>query len=485
METEKLTTDRKALMINLDKGIYGTFAEIGAGQEVARHFFRVGAAAGTIAKTMSAYDMKFSDEIYGKCDRYVSKNRLLAMLEHEYQLLIERLAKTRGESTRFFVFADTVSARNFRGNNECHGWMGVRFQLEPNGPPHDILLHVRMTDKENWQQQQALGAFGVNLLFGAYHHTKDQETFVHGLLDELSSERIEVDMLEWHGPMFRHLDNRLLSLKLVQNSLTNAVLFGPNREILQPSEVLHKRPVLVERGSFRPITHLNVDMMQCAQRQFQGEIVDAKEQTVVLVEITLNNLLATGALAHVDFVARAETLSAVGYKVLISNYPEYYRLARYLRRYTTEPLGLVLGINSLLQMFQEKYYEHLEGGILESMGKLFQHNTKLYIYPMTAAIYRNYVASIQGYEGLPPTLTDKLITVDNVPMPERLRLLYQYLVSLGRIEALQGFNENFLEISSRDVLKKLFAGDPSWQTYVPPAAAAVMKEIQILHATSA
>ena len=484
METEKLNTERKALLINLDKSFYGTFAEIGAGQEVARHFFRVGGAAGTIAKTMSAYDMKFSDEIYGKCDRYVSKGRLLSMLDHEYELLIQRLSSARGDSTRFFVFADTVSARNFRGTNECHGWMGVRFQLEANGPPHDILLHVRMTDKENWQQQQALGAFGVNLLFGAYSHSKDQEAFVRGLLDELSSERIEVDMLEWHGPMFRHLDNRLLSLKLVQNSLTNAVLFGPNREILQPSEVLYKRPVIVERGSFRPITNLNVDMMECAKRQFHNQFPASEKDTIVLVEITLNNLLATGSLAAVDFVARAETLSAVGYNVLISNYPEYYRLARYLRRYTTEPLGLVLGINSLLQMFQEKYYEHLEGGILESMGKLFQHKTKLYIYPMTTAVYRNYVATVQGYQDLPTAQDQGLISVSNVPMPQSLQLLYQHLVTLGYIEALEGYNPDFLEISSRDVLKKLFSGDTSWEQFVPAAAARVMKEIEILQGVS-
>ena len=484
MELEKLNTDRKALLMNLDKSFYGTFAEIGAGQEVARHFFRVGGAAGTVAKTMSAYDMKFSDEIYGKCDRYVSKERLLSMLEHEYELLIQRLAATRGNTTRFFVFADTVSARNFRGTNECHGWMGVRFQLESNGPAHDILLHVRMTDKENWQQQQALGAFGVNLLFGAYSHTKDQEAFVRGLLDDLSSERIEVDMLEWHGPMFRHLDNRLLSLKLVQNSLTNAVMFGPKREILQPSEILHKRPVIVERGSFRPITNLNVDMMECAQRQFHNEFPQAKNDTIILVEITLNNLLATGSLAAVDFVARAETLSAVGYKVLISNYPEYYRLARYLRRYTTEPLGLVLGINSLLQMFQDKYYQHLEGGILESMGKLFQHKTKLYIYPMTAAVYRNYVASVQGYQDLPAAPQEGLICVNNVPMPPNLQLLYQHLVSLGYIEPLEGFNSSYLNISSRDVLKKLFSGDTTWERDVPAAAAQVMKEIEILQGVS-
>ncbi|MBX7143071.1 MAG: TonB-dependent receptor [Oligoflexia bacterium] len=485
MEAKELTTDRKALLINLDKALYGTFAEIGAGQEVARHFFRVGGAAGTVAKTMSAYDMKFSDEIYGKSDRYVSKKRLLAMLDHEYELLIQRLAASRGNETRFFVFADTVSARNFKGTNECHGWMGVRMQLEPNGPPHDIMLHVRMKDRENLLQQQALGVFGVNLMYGAFYMHNDQEAFVKSLLDELSADRIEVDMLEWSGPKFRHLDSRLLSLKLVQNSLTNAVMFGPKREILQPSEVLYKRPVLVERGSFRPITNLNVDMLESAKRRFASEPCNAGKEPLVLVEITLNNLLSTGALAHVDFVARAETLSALGYNVLISNYPEYYRLALYLRQYSKETLGLVLGINSLLQMFNEKYYQHLEGGILESMGKLFQLNTKLYIYPMTAHMYRTYIAGVPGYEDLPAAQQDAIITADNVPMPDKLKFLYQHLKSLGCISALTDFNPNVLEISSRDVLKKILAGETGWEKDVPEAAARIIKSVEILHATAA
>lgn len=483
MDSKELTTDRKALLINLDKAIYGTFAEIGAGQEVARHFFRVGAAAGTIAKTMSAYDMKFSDEIYGKSDRYVSRKRLLSMLDHEYDLLIQRLSAQRGSETRFFVFADTVSARNFKGTNECHGWMGVRYQLEPNGQPHDILLHVRMRDKENLQQQAALGAFGVNLLYGAFYQSHDQDLFVRSLIDDLSSERIEVDMLEWHGPKFKHLDNRLLSLKLVQNALTNAVMFGPQREVLQPSELLYKRRVLIERGSFRPITNLNVDMLLSAKKQFLAEPGDSNSEPLPLLEITLNNLLQTGALAHIDFVARAETLSALGYSVLISRFSEYYRLALYMRQYTKEPLRLVLGINSLLQMLNEKYYEHLEGGILESMGKLFQHDTKLLIYPMTNAMYKLYVSSVEGYQDLPAPPNTELITADTLPLPPRLKHLYEHLRSLGRIEPIRDYTPAYLEVSSRDVLRKIREGDSSWERDVPGPAAKVIKEIEILHST--
>jgi hypothetical protein len=340
-----------------------------------------------------------------------------------------------------------------------------------------------MKDKENLQQQQALGAFGVNMLYAAFYQSHDQELFVRSLLDELTSERIEVDMLEWHGPRFKHLDNRLLSLKLVQNGLTNAVMFGPQREVLQPSEVLYKRRVLIERGSFRPITHLNVDMLHSARAQFLAEPGSANAEPLPLLEITLNNLLQTGALAHIDFVARAETLSALGYSVLISRFPEYYRLALYLRQYTKEPLRLVLGINSFLQMLSEKFYEHLEGGILESMGKLFQHDTKLLIYPMTSAMYKLYVASVDGYQDLPPPPREGLITADTLPLPPRIKHLYEHLRSLGRIEPISDYNPAYLEISSRDVLRKIREGDQSWERDVPTQAARVIKEIEILHSS--
>lgn len=474
------SVESKALTINLDKSRYGTFAEIGAGQEVARNFFKVGGAAGTIAKSMSAYDMKFSDEIYGKSDRYVSKGRLKAMLDHEYGLLLERLSAQRGDSTLFFVFADTVAARSFRGNNECHGWMGLRFQLEVNGPAHDIYVHVRMKDKENWQQGQAIGTFGVNLIYGGFYFTDDQDAFVKGLLDDLGSHRIEVDMLEWNGPSFMHLDNRLLSLKLVQNSLTNAVMFGESREILQPSEVLYKRPVLVQRGSFRPVTRLNVDMQESARKAFEPSLKPDSKAPIYLMEITLNNLLATGELEHVDFVGRAEALAELGYKVLISNYSEYYRLALYLRQYTKEQLGLVLGINSLLQMFQEHYYQHLEGGFLESLGKLFQHDTRLFIYPMLTKVYQKYIESVAGHHELPPAPSEELITLDNIPLAKNLSHLYQHLRQAGAVIQLDKIDRSCLDVSSRDVLRKIVSGDVTWEKDVPEKAAKVINRLGLM-----
>src|SRR5688572_18121846 len=316
---ELLTTNRKALTINLDERKYGTFAEIGAGQEVARVFFQAGGACGTIAKTISAYDMNFSDAIYGKAPRYVSRERLGLMLSHEYDLLIERLAAQRGDRTTFFVFADTVATKGYKRTNDAHGWLGVRIQTEPGGPPSDVLLHVRMWDKENVLQQEALGIAGTNLIYAACYYRDDPKRFIESLVDNLGTARVEVDMLNFSGPAFAQIDNRLMALYLVQFGLTNAVMFGPEGDVLQPSELFYKKAILVERGSFRPVTHVNVDMLNCATAQFVQEPAVKGKEVVVLMEITMNNLLATGELDAPDFLSRVDLLGELGFTAMISN----------------------------------------------------------------------------------------------------------------------------------------------------------------------
>src|SRR6478752_511329 len=313
MKEETIDTHSKALKINLDPRWYGTFAEIGAGQEVVRWFFRVGGAAGTIAKSMSAYDMAVSDAIYGQCDRYVCRQRLESMLNHEHALNLDRLRESRGDTTAFFVFADTVSARNFKGTNECHGWMGVRFQAHPRDQDSQIILHVRMLDTENALQQEALGIVGVNLLYGAFFLNHEPDKLVESLLDDLNTRRIEIDMIEFSGIAFRAVDNRVMSLRLVQLGLSSAAMFSAQGEVLQPSEVLYKKPILVERGSFRPVTHVNVDMLRCAHEKFVREPAVETEPVVDLMEITMRNLQATGGPANGnidlrDFLARADML---------------------------------------------------------------------------------------------------------------------------------------------------------------------------------
>ncbi|AKC82869.1 nicotinate-nucleotide adenylyltransferase [Verrucomicrobia bacterium IMCC26134] len=487
-----LTTNRKALTINLDDTKYGTFAEIGAGQEVARVFFQAGGAAGTIAKSMSAYDMTFSDVIYGKAPRYVSRERLVTMLDHEYALLIERLQHKRGESTKFFVFADTVAAKAYKGNNDCHGWMGIRFQAAPGeSVPNDVMLHVRMWDKDNVRQQEAIGIVGTNLIYAAFYYRDDLEKFIASLADNLGSDRIEVDMLKFSGPAFAHVDNRLMSLHLVRCGLTNAVMFGPGGDVLQPSEVLYKKAILVERGSFRPVTHVNVDMLNCASAQFLQEPAVQGKEMIVLMEITMNNLLAGGTLDAADFLSRVDMLGDIGCTVLISNYSEYYRLTSYFRRYTKEMIGVAMGINNLLEIFNERYYEHLEGGILENFGRLFRNSVRLYIYPMQRGAYDRYLdggrhaplaAGSEGTTtrspaiGASPFAQEVLITARNVQVSPNLRSLYEHLQENHYLECIIGFNRDILNIFSPDVLERIRLGDARWEAMVPsPVVAAIKK----------
>lgn len=454
-----LDTHSKALKINLDMRRYGTFAEIGAGQEVVRWFFRAGGAAGTIAKSMSAYDMTVSDAIYGKADRYVCRQRLEAMLDHEYELNHERLHEARGATTSFFAFADTVSARNYAGTNECHGWMGVKFQSHPRDQSSQIIIHVRMLDGENALQQEALGIVGVNLLYGAFFLFHEPEQLVESLLDNLTTQRIAIDMIEFSGIEFRHVDNRLMSMKLVQLGLSGMAMFDPKGRVLQPAEVLYKKNVLVQRGSFRPVCHVNLDMFRSARETFNKDLGrEEGEQVVELFELTMRNLREDGGeVDRGDFLARADMLAAAGKTVIISDYFEYYRLAAHLGRLTKKTISLTMGAHSLRDLFDEKFYTSLDGGILESFGRLFKRGLRLYVYP-----YRD-------------PATGMLETVQNLELPPQLRGLYGYLVDNGFIRQLDNVDERCLSIFSRDALRKIKTGDPSWEDMVPPVVADVIK----------
>lgn len=447
-------TLQKALRINLDPRWYGTIAEIGAGQEVARWFFRAGGAAGTIAKTMSAYDMAVSDAVYGRSDRYVSLGRLQAMLDHEYTLNVERLSEARGDDTCFFAFADTVVARSYRGGNECHGWMGVRFQAHPEDEPNEIVVHVRMLDDDAAQQQEALGIVGVNLLYAAFFERHEPDEVVASLLDRLNTGRIEVDMIKFSGIEFRSVDNRLMALQLVNLGLSGVAMFGADREVLQPSEALRKRPVLVERGSFRPPTHVNIDMLECAKREFAKDPAVAGKEVLALTELTMSNLLAGGSkVDRRDFLARADLLSATGSTVLISNFADYHRLAAYLQARTSERIGMVMGLPSLEALFDEKTHAHLPGGLLESWGRLLKNDLRLFVYPKL------------------DLETDRVVTVEDVQVGEQLQPLFDYLSGRGSFVHLSEFNPDYLPILSRDVLKRIAAHDETWQDMVPTEVA--------------
>jgi hypothetical protein len=449
--------DKKALQINVDKRIYGTFAEIGAGQEVARHFFAVGGAAGTIAKTMSAYDMTFSDAIYGTSDRYVSRSRLETMLGHEFDLLLERLDATTGANRRFFAFADTVAARSFRRHDESHGWMGLRFQHEPRAPYSEIILHVRMLDSENIHQQEALGIFGVNLVHGATYHSSDPRLLIKSLSDGLKPGRIEVDMIRFSGPAFPGIDNRIMNLELIVQGLTQAALFRPDGEVVQAAEAFYKKPLLVERGSFRPVTLVTNDMLDGALKIFENEDGMQDTNPEILMEITMQNLLSSGHLDLRDFLDRVDMLGALGRTVLISNYGEFYRLVNFLTRYTAGPIGLPMGIPGLADIFDEKYYTMLDGGILEALGRLFKKNVRLYVYPFQSP----------GGE---------LVNCENFRVAPHLKHLYVHLRENGMIRTIKDFQPEYLKIHSPRVLELIQKSDASWESMVPAEVAKIIKQ---------
>lgn len=457
-DREKLGTRSKALRINLEAIRYGTFAEIGAGQEVVRWFFNVGAAAGTIAKSMSAYDMQVSDAIYGKCKRYVCRERLENMLDYEHRLNLSRLSQERGEQTAFFTFADTVAAQGYKSKHECHGWMGVRYQVHPGDLDSQIILHVRMLDSDHQQQQEALGVVGVNLLYGAFflHHRPDD--LIASLKDNLAVGRIEIDMIEFSGNEFREVDNRLMSLQLVQQGLTHAAMFSADGKVLQASEVFYKRSILVERGTFYPVRKVHLDLMEAAWQKFQIELDPTARPALKVMELAMHQLEASGGLEPRSFLDRADALMACGFDVLISNYFEYYRLAAYLTRYSNQKIALAMGIRNLQALFDEQYYTHLEGGILEALGRLFKKELKLYVYPSR------------------DPLTGAITTLHNLQMPAGLKKLFEYLVEKGDIIALDNYTPDCLEIYSRDLLKQIESNQTGWQEKVPAPVAKLVQE---------
>jgi hypothetical protein len=447
------TADR-ALAINLDAGVYGTFAEIGAGQEVARWFFSVGGAAGTVAKTMSAYDMTVSDAIYGKASRYVSRERVEEMLDHEYTLLRERLDATRGDRTRFFAFADTAAARSYSGGNECHAWLGVRFQHAFRSEPSDVILHARLLDSSNARQQEAVGRLGVNLLHAAINASRDPEKMIELLLDEIGRERIEIDWIGVRGPAFPGADNRLLGLHLVRIGFTPALLFDTAGQPQLASEALRRASVLVERGRFDPVTRLNLEMMTAARAVFAAEGDGKPEDIREIMEITMRNLSDRGQSEDGDFLARVDLITAAGKMVLVSDIGAFHDLGEYLAARLVQRTGLVLGVPLLREVFNEGHYRGLSGGILEAFGRLFTHAVRLYVYPTRDVI------------------DGRVITAETLTVAPHLVHLLDHLRVNALIRPLHCNEQSLRTYSSDEVRSRICSGDPSWKELVAPEVAA-------------
>lgn len=464
---KSLTTEQKALAINLDRYKYGTIVEIGAGQEVARQFFAVGAAAGTIAKTMSAYDMRVSDDIYGEVGRYVSRERLMQMLEKEFDLVVSRLTEARPRNSTFFAYAATVTARSYKQKNECHGWVGFRTQLHPGAAPSDVIMHVRMLDDTNAMQSEALGILGVNLIYGTYHYYNHPEWLIESLTDNLGYDRIEVDVIHFSGPYFEEIENRLMNLHLINSWLTRAIIFNPDGQVVVPGELFYRKPVLVIRGSFNPITNVNIDMTESGMKQFLKVNGVEKDRVVSLAEITMNTLTSGDKVDYANFLARVDLLASLGYTVMISDYVRFFRLRAYLRQYTQRQIGIVLGVRDFNYLFDEKYYEGLEGGILEAFGKLFPDNTHVYVYPSRRSN------------------DDELSTLENVQVPKNLRHLLAHVIENRLMIPFEQYDESLLHIDAKEVLQQLQQGRGAWEQCVPEVVAQQIIERGLLGFDSA
>ncbi|MEX0288702.1 MAG: TonB-dependent receptor [Flavobacteriaceae bacterium] len=451
----------KTLRINLNPDIYGTFAEIGAGQETARHFFRSGGASGTIAKAMSAYDKAFSDAIYGseKDGRYVTQARLKTMLSHEMSLMEERISREEHPDRLFFTYANTVATIDFSKRYKGHGWLGIRFQLDPDQKEFDeIVLHVRFKQNEARLQQETLGTVGVNLIYGAFYKYHKPRKMLKYLYDHIDKDTLEIDMINFSGPNFKDVDNRMMSLQLIKNDMTDAVMFGPDGNNLLPAAVLYKKNILAIRGSFRPVTKVNMDMFKKSHDIFIREQTVEEEKSIVLFEITLSNLKAAGEIDEQDFMHRAELLCSMGQTVLITKFQEYYKLVEFFSNYTKAKIGLAMGVNNLVEVFDEKYYRHLSGGILEAFGKLFFKDLKVYLYPM-----KN-------------TETGQIMTSNNIKVHPRMKELYKFFKYNGKVMDIIDYDPNILDIYSRDALKKIMNGEEGWEEMLPEGTAKTIKE---------
>ena len=447
------TTYDKALELNLDPLVYGTFAEIGAGQETANCFFRASGTAGLVAKTISAYDMTMSDAIYGQAERYVSASRLAAMIDHEYAILLERLGPKRGKDTTFFSFCNTVRARGWNDCGECHGWLGIRFQMKPGDPPSDIILHVRLLDTRTIDQMEALGTIGVNLIHSAFRHRGHLEKFVDSLVDNLAPGRVEVDLLKFTGHGYSFFDNRLCALQLVESGLTDATMFLPNGEVVQPAEALYRHPVLLLRGSFDPVMNLHLKMLELAGTSFVGSLSEGDRVSAIeLCEISTHNLLRGRSVDPVDFLDRADALQSLGKTVLLSRLAEFHRIAAFLHRYTNRPVGIILSIGLLNELFKPKWSENLAGGLLESFGRLFKEGVTLHVFP-----WKN-------------RRSGEIVTAETFRAPEDSQHLYRHFVSSGRILGIPCDDELILSYTGRDVCRMINSKNDLWRQLVPELA---------------
>ncbi len=455
--------ENKALRINLNKSVFGTFSEIGAGQETVRHFFTAGGASRTIAKAISAYGKEFSDAIYGPEEdgRYVTNSRLRKMLSYELELIEKRIDRKKHADKLFFSYANTVTTIDYTKKFQGHGWVGIRYQTKPGEDYSEIILHLRFHEKNARHQQKTLGKLGVNLIYYAYYHYDSPKNLLRHLYDDIDKDQLEIDTINFSGPCFEGVDNRLMSLQLVKNGMTNAVMFAPDGHNILPSDALYLKNVLAFRGSFRPVTKVNMEIYEKSLELFLKEKGVTHENTLMIFEMTLYNLRNEGTIDEEDFLDRAKLLCSMGQTVMISNFKEYYKLVEYLHRYTEKRKSLAMGVNNLVNIFDDRYYRDLDGGTLEAFGKLFPENLKVYLYPFK------------------DTATGTITDSDNLMVPSHMHELYKYFKHNGKFVDIKDYHLAYLDISSHKVLQMIENGDEGWEEMLPENTVRMIKEQQL------
>jgi hypothetical protein len=459
---KNISTLEKALQINLDPDVYGAIAEIGAGQEVARNFFLAGGAAGTVAKSMSAYDMLVSDAIYGqeKDRRYVSQSRVCKMIDREFDLVVDRLQHVRPENTKYFAFADTVIAKGYKTKRDCHGWLGIKFQPLPEAMPSSVILHVRMKDRSNVLQQQALGILGINIIYAAFYFSKYPEKLIESLMDNLSTERIEIDMIKFEGQHFQSIDNRLMALHLVRSGLTHSVFFTREGGPIQANDLLYKKNLLVLRGSFRPITKAHIDIAVCARREYMNKNKQEGNGPLFLAELSMSHLMAFGDLDKTDFLGRVDTLCAMGFDVQISDFTFFHELKTYLNQFNTNHIAFALGIKNISEIFDPHNYEAIKGGILMALAELFSENTQLFVYPKLLA--NNEIKYLQ-----------------KMTFEENVKYIFHHFLINSSLISLDEYSKQTISVFTRDIRNLIKKRDNSWEKMVPAPVCELIKQKEL------
>jgi len=426
-EYEKNDVHHKALSINLDPTTFGSFAEIGAGQEVARWFLYVGGASGTVAKTISAYDKEVSDHLYGAGTRYVSRPRLQAMLESEWKQLLAQLQAARGAETKFFAFVDTVSARNYAGTNDCHGWVGLRFQQQPGGSANDVILHVNLRDPSNVQQQEAVGILGVNLLYAAYHALASAEEFLRSVFEEVGRHRIEIDCVEWTGPAFAGWNLNEAHAFLVAGGFAEAVVFSADNQLVPSNEVLYKRALVLAPGRFDNVYNIHAQLIEDTLAQLPEEELKESKGGLGLFCLSVSGLGTPDREASVaEIVQHVVRLQRLGYGVMLFRDQELYTMSTFANRYTKLRIHFAIGLSVMVRVLEDSY-KGLDGALLEALARIFTQNVRVSVYPMTVDELRSRVEK-DRLEGWRWEEAEGIVTADNLHPSEPVNSLYQYLL---------------------------------------------------------